>query len=167
MSDTLLTVPEDKIDLTILESGGVELSLKQTPAKLTPDEARGLGVALLKSAEVATPVDPDNPTDKRIPMQYLQIEASTENTDDPKAEGSQTGIVHCFIRDQSSTNAVYIAVGWVSSEGWDVLQIIENASVTATDFADTDLLQYYEQALVDDEVFVFEEVDEEAEGAES
>ncbi len=165
MSETNFSAPDSKVSLNIQE-GGVELSIAQSPVSLTLYEARLLGVALIEASEEPTPIDPENPTDQRIPMQYLQIEATTENTDAPESEESQTGVVHCFIRDQSTTNAVYIAVGWVSSEGWDVLQILETASVTATDFAETDLLQYYEQALVDDEVFVFEETEyeEETEG---
>ncbi len=166
MNETNFSVPVDKIGIQV-QPNGVELSLPQSPTFLTIPEAQGVAVALLKAGETAAAAfDPVNPPQTRLPMQYLQIEAVTDNSDSPEEQAEQ-GIVHCWIRDQSPDNAVYIAVGWISSEGWDVLQILEHKPVSATDFQDSDLLEYYEQALVDNEVFVFEIVDEDEEQTES
>ncbi|MCX7666973.1 MAG: hypothetical protein N2112_15680 [Gemmataceae bacterium] len=162
MNESNFSVPVDKIGIQV-QANGIEISLPQSPTLLTAAEAQGVAVALLKASESQTPVDTETAPERRLPMQYLQIEAVTDNSETPEEEAEQ-GIVHCWIRDQSPTNAVYIAVGWISSEGWDVLQIIENKPVTASDFQETDLLPYYEQALVDNEVFVFEVVDADDDG---
>lgn len=93
--------------------------------------------------------------DERIPMQFLVISAFQ----DPETEHDESyggAHVSCWIRDQTERNAPHIARGWIEECGWIVDTIEEHYPITAEDYSDRpDSFQYFEQALTDGEVFVF------------
>jgi hypothetical protein len=91
----------------------------------------------------------------QIPMQYLIIEAAPDPTYDHQENyaGSSVG---CWIKDQTETNASHIARGWIEAQGWVVLELTDQHPVTAETYKDkTEGREYFEQALIDSEVFVF------------
>jgi hypothetical protein len=89
-------------------------------------------------------------------MQYLVLEIETH----PEAikEGSpfRTGRVHCWIKDQTQTNAFHVATGWTNDAGWIVTRVVEHGDVSRDDFESSSLVEFYDQALTDDQVFYFE-----------
>jgi hypothetical protein len=49
-----------------------------------------------------------------------------------------------------------VAKGWIEEEGWVVLSLESQALVSAQDYQDdAEKREYFEQALMDEEVFVF------------
>ena len=88
-------------------------------------------------------------------MQFVLIAASQ----DPDAEHDERfGGAHvcCWIKDQSPRNAAHIAKGWIEEAGWIVEEIEEQYPITAADYEDKpESAQYFEQALIDSEVFVY------------
>jgi hypothetical protein len=92
---------------------------------------------------------------ERIPMQYLVIDAAQDPTYAHEKDygGASVG---CWIKNQSKVNARMIAKGWIEENGWVVLSIEEQYPVSAEDFAQNlEGREYFEQALIDEEVFVF------------
>jgi hypothetical protein len=92
---------------------------------------------------------------ERIPMQYLIIDAAQDPTFAHEKEyGGAT--VGCWIRNQTKRNAFLIAKGWIEEHGWVALALDEQRSVSAETYRnEPESRQYFEQALIDDEVFVF------------
>ena len=88
-------------------------------------------------------------------MQFVLIAA----IQDPEAEHDEEyggAYVSCWIKDQTLRNALHIAKGWIQDAGWFVEEIEEQYPVTAEDYTDKpDSAQYYAQALIDGEVFVY------------
>jgi hypothetical protein len=150
--------------------GKVSLKTPTSDTTLTPDEAQTLASRLLENAALANGDDPIENDWVRIPMQYLRVFAerlpfSLETPDDdaqrvpaPNSDepDGHTAEVHCWIKDQTQSNAMHIAAGCVAEHGWMITEVLEHEVVSRTDFAETDLLPYYEQALVDSEVFLYE-----------
>lgn len=88
-------------------------------------------------------------------MQYLVIAAAPDPTYNHEQEcgGAHVG---CWIKNQTRRNAWLLAKGWLEELGWVPLSLEEQQLVTADTYADNpDARRYFEQALVDDEVFVF------------
>lgn len=95
------------------------------------------------------------PEHERIPMQYLIICAAQDPSFGHKEEygGANVG---CWIRNQTKKNAYLIAKGWIEELGWVVLSLEEQYPVSGETYREkSEGRQYYEQALVDEEVFVF------------
>ncbi len=91
----------------------------------------------------------------RIPMQYLIIDASQDPTYKQK-ESYGAATVGCWIRYQTRKNAYLIAKGWIEERGWVVLSLEDQYPVNADDYKNnSEHRRYFEQALTDDEVFVF------------
>jgi hypothetical protein len=109
-------------------------------------------------------------------MQYIRaaaerMELEIEGQPAPPEVVSDTGDteptgsiaeVHCWIKDQTQRNAMHIAAGWVAEHGWVIGELLEQRPVSRIDFANTEYLQYFEQALIDGEVFLYE-IEEESE----
>ena len=92
---------------------------------------------------------------ERIPMQYLIIDAVQDRTHAHEKEygGASVG---CWIKNQTKKNAYLIAKGWIEERGWAVLSLEEQYTVSEEMYrGKTEGKQYFEQALIDDEVFVF------------
>jgi hypothetical protein len=88
-------------------------------------------------------------------MQHLVIDAAPDPT---FAHDEQVGgaFVACWIKDQTRKNALFVAKGWIEENGWVVLAVDQQQSVSADDFPEgAQGKEYFEQALIDEEVFVF------------
>lgn len=92
---------------------------------------------------------------ERIPMQYLIIDAAQDPTHhhDKEYGGATVG---CWIKNQTKKNAYLIAKGWIEENGWVPLSLEDQISVSERDYeGKAEGRKYYDQALIDDEVFVF------------
>ncbi|MCB9173473.1 MAG: hypothetical protein H6589_02600 [Flavobacteriales bacterium] len=64
--------------------------------------------------------------------------------------------VNCFIEADSFDEANLIARGGIEMNDWRIIELEEFKTITYDDFLDdSDKREYYEQALIDKEVFVF------------
>ncbi|MFM8273564.1 MAG: hypothetical protein ACKODX_14725 [Gemmata sp.] len=164
-------------DIEVSHSGDkVTLKAPAGEASLSAAEAQQLAGRIFEAAARANGDDPVENDWVRLPMQYLRLAAErldfspegddankvpAPNSDEPDGH---TAEVHCWIKDQTQSNAMHIAAGCVAEHGWFIQEVIEQESVTRDDFADAEYLQYYEQALTDSEVFLYE-IDEDEPGS--
>ena len=88
-------------------------------------------------------------------MQHLVFEA----IQDPEASHAEFyggATVVCWIKNQTPKNSVLIARRWIEDSGWIVLELEDQYPVTADDYpAGSDGRPYFEQAEIDEEVFLF------------
>ena len=98
---------------------------------------------------------PEYSEHERVPMQYLIIDAAQDPTFAHEKEyGGAT--VECWIKNQTKKNACLVAKGWIEEHGWVALSLEEQHPVSEETYrGKSEGRQYYEQALIDDEVFVF------------
>jgi hypothetical protein len=92
---------------------------------------------------------------QRIPMHYLIIEAVQDpmHRHEEEYAGASVG---CWIKNQTRKNACLIAKGWIEEHGWVVLSLEDQQVVSEGDYTDkSEGREYFEQALVDEQVFVF------------
>lgn len=98
---------------------------------------------------------PEYSEHERIPMQYLIIYAAQDPTFSQATEyaGATVG---CWIKNHTKKNAFLIAKGWIEDHGWVVLSLEEQYPVSEETYRQkSEGWQYFEQALIDDEVIVF------------
>ena len=178
MADQPEYSPHHRADVEVSQDGDkVTLKAPAGGVTLTADEAHELAGRVLEASALARGEDPDEADLVRVPMQYMRVAAErlefdAEGGETPAAAddepddmaGATDAEVHCWITDQTQRNAMHVAAGWVAEHGWAITEVIEQRPVTRADFADTEYLQYFEQALTDAEVFLYEI--EEAEGDE-
>ena len=144
----------DKVTLTA-PAGGVTLSA---------DEAMELAGRVLEASALAKGENPADNDWVRLPMQYIRAAAERmafdpddePDDDEEEIDDATHAEVHCWVADQTQRNALHVAAGWVAEHGWALTEIIEQRPVARADFADTEYLQYFEQALTDSEVFLYE-----------
>jgi hypothetical protein len=92
---------------------------------------------------------------ERIPMQYLIIDAAQDPTfaHDEAHGGAAVG---CWIKNQTKQNAYLIAKGWIEEHGWVVLSVEDQYPISEDDYKEkSDGKEYFEQALIDEQFFVF------------
>ena len=145
--------PEGKLRVTGAPSAAkVAVEVGGSTVELTVGEARAVAMRLIEKALEAE--TSDAPAEiGRIPMQFLLLAA--EQADDSGT--AETCDVGCWIADQTRTNAFHIAYGWVSGNGWEVLEVVEHRPVTRADYeSQPEQLPYFEQAIIDGEVFLYE-----------
>ncbi len=71
-------------------------------------------------------------------------------------QGYSTAWVNCWINDSSRENALKKAITLIREHGWFVAEILEAYPISREAYAhNPESLKYYEQALIDGEVFVF------------
>jgi len=88
-------------------------------------------------------------------MQYLILAAAQDPT---YAHEKEYGGAHvgCWIKNQTKRNAFSIAKGWIEDSGWVPLSLEDQHPVSVETYADNhESRHYFEQALIDEEVFVF------------
>ena len=91
----------------------------------------------------------------RIPMQYLIIDAE-QNEEFGHSETYGGAAVGCWIKNQTKKNAYLISKGWIEENGWNVIDLDQQSPITEEDYEEnSEGKEYYEQALIDEEVFVF------------
>ena len=177
MTDKPEYSPHHRADVAVSqEADKVTLKAPAEGVTLTADEAQELASRLFEAAIFATGEDPEENDWVRVPMQYVRVvaermEITVEGGDavspnpDPDMGDAKNAEVHCWIKDQTLRNAMHIAAGTIAEHGWVVLEVLEQRPATRADFTDPEYLQYYEQALIDSEVFLYEL--EEPEGEET
>lgn len=97
----------------------------------------------------------DSSEHDRIPMQFLIIGAAQDPTFSHEEDygGASVG---CWIKNQTRKNAYLVAKGWIEDHGWVPLSLEDQHPVSKADYDDdTKGRRYFEQALTDEEVFVF------------
>jgi hypothetical protein len=157
----------------------VTLTVGAEKVTLGVDEAEELARRVVDAAARASGQSPEENDWVRLPMQYVRVaaervdfEVEPTGTDVrpidevPDTGDAKTAEVHCWIRDQTQQNAMHVVAGWIASHGWAVTDVIEQAAVTRDDFEGTEYLPYYEQALMDSEVFLYEISDAETDETE-
>jgi hypothetical protein len=179
MSEQRESSPHHRADVEVAQDGDtVTLKAPAGGVALTADEAQELASRIFEASALAAGEDPEENDWVRLPMQYLrasaermelglegQPEAPAAGAEDDDLSSGTAAEVHCWIKDQTQRNAMHIAAGWVAEHGWAIGELVEQRPVTRKDFADTEYLQYFEQALLDGEVFLYEiERDDEPEG---
>jgi len=155
-ADVLVSRDADKVTLKAPADG----------VTLTADEAQELASRLFEAAMRSGGEDPEENDWIRVPMQYLRVAAERMelNVDgaepappeDPEMGDATSAEIHCWIKDQTLRNAMHIAAGSIAEHGWVVLEVIEQNVVTRADFTDGEYLQYFEQAILESEVFLYE-----------
>jgi hypothetical protein len=160
--------PHHRADVEVSQDGDkVTLKAPAGGVALTAAEAQELASRIFEASALASGEDPEERDWVRVPMQYVRVAAerlefeveglpSEPNEDDADMGDAKTAEVHCWIKDQTQRNAMHVAAGWIAEHGWVVSEVIEQRPVTRGDFADTEYLQYFEQALIDSEVFLYE-----------
>lgn len=171
--------PHHRADVEVTQDGAkVTLTAPPGGAALTADEAQELAGRLFEAAMLANGDDPGENDWVRLPMQYIRaaaerMELTTGDGEtvspnaDPEMGDAKTAEVHCWIKDQTMRNAMHIAAGWVAEHGWYIGEVIEHETVTRADFENGEYLQYFEQALIDSEVFLYEIDEDEPEGTDN
>lgn len=161
---------EGRIPGVAVDQDGATITLRAGPgsATLTADDALRVAGYLVEAAMRATGDDPEENDTVRIPMQYIHAAAEKLDDDgesgeapvpaqsDEELAGAKFAEVHAWIRDQTARNAMHVAEGWIAEHGWVVTDVIEQIAVTRDDFVGSEYLPYYEQALTDAEVFLYE-----------
>jgi hypothetical protein len=140
--EVVIAVEDQKVRLTAPAGG----------ALLTEDEALQLArEVVLAGSQLSDPTGEDAARWRRWPMQYVRFDA------EPVA-GGPTVTVHGWIADQTEANAVFIAVGNIEAgEEYRATELAEQRPCGVEDYEEGDEFRpYFEQALTDGEVFLFE-----------
>jgi len=154
-ADVLVSQDADKVTLKAPAEG----------VTLTADEAQELASRIFEAAMRSGGEDPEENDLVRVSMQYLRVaaermelnvEGEAAPPEDPEMGDATSAEIHCWIKDQTLRNAMHIAAGSIAEHGWVVLEVIEQNAVSRANFTDSEYLQYFEQALIDSEVFLYE-----------
>ena len=134
-----VTVKRKKVKIEILFEGKEQITL-------SVEEARKLSTELLQLGIEIEDIGDQVGEWQRIPMQYIAFEVSNE---------LRTAEVSCWIKDQTKRNALVIAMADVEKIEWNIENLLEHEETTIEEYEeDEESLKYYEQALVDGEVYV-------------
>ncbi|AQA18791.1 hypothetical protein BST95_11625 [Halioglobus japonicus] len=87
-------------------------------------------------------------------MIYLQFEVEPKYDSDENAQYGGA-YVNCWINQAMPKSAEEQARLDIESHGWAIRTLEEKSLVAREDYAESDNLEYYEQALIDGEVYVF------------
>lgn len=165
--------PHHRADVQVSQDGDkVTLKAPADGVTLTSDEAQELASRIYEASMRSVGDDPED--GRRIPMQYLRVaaermELSVDGEDapahDPEMGDATSAEVHCWIKDQTFANAMHIVAGSIAEHGWIVLEVTEQNAVTRASF-DGEYLQYFEKALLESEVFLYELEDPEGDETE-
>jgi hypothetical protein len=173
MAEQQEQAPHRRADVEVGQNADkVTLKAPAEGVTLTVNEAQELAGRIVEASILASGEDPDENDLVRVPMQYIRAAADRldfeiEGPDGARAENvsdtgeadlgeATTAEVHCWIAGQTQRNAMHIAAGWVAEHGWVIGEVIEQRAAARADFENTEYLQYFEQALVDGEVFLYE-----------
>jgi hypothetical protein len=88
-------------------------------------------------------------------MQLVRIEAK-QSRQYAHEKWYAGAYIDCYIKDQTEENALYVAKGWIAKNGWEVLDVEEQRQIEQDAYEEgTDGREYFQQALLDEEVFVY------------
>ncbi len=169
MADQPEYSPHHRADVEVSQDGDkVTLKAPAPGAVMTADEAHELASRVFEASALARGENLEESDIVRVPMQYMRVAAerlefevegapaAPADDEDADMAGAKEAEVHCWVRDQTHRNAMHVAAGWIAEHGWVVTEVLEQRPVTRADFAGTEYLQYFEQALTDSEVFLYE-----------
>ena len=88
-----------------------------------------------------------------MPMFFFQFEVRPKKTH-PKHDEYGGASVTCWIQRDTQCQAEAVARGWLADEDWRITAVDETAQITRKDQR-PEGMQYFEQAEIDGEVFVF------------
>lgn len=142
------------IDIDI--DGALRIDIAGHLEVMSPEDARAFASAIYEAANMAEGVRRDHPNWFRRFMQYLILDIKTHSEAVREGTPSRTGRAHCWVKDQTQTNAFHIAVGWLADDDWVVASVIEHRDVTRDSFLESPLSRYYDQALTDEQVFFYD-----------
>jgi hypothetical protein len=155
--------PHHRADVQVSQDADkVTLKAPADGVTLSADEAQELASRIFEAAMLSRGEDASEY--RREPMQYLRVaaermdlggEGADAPPEDPEMGDATSAEIHCWIKDQTAANAMHIAAGSIAEHGWMVLEVLEQKPATRADF-DGEYLQYFEQALIDSEVFLYE-----------
>ena len=87
---------------------------------------------------------------------YLLTYHVQPNPHNPEHEEIGGAYVNCYIEADTFEEADFIAKGDLEKNQWRILELDDARIVSREDYADEDEdLEFYQQALIDKEVFVF------------
>lgn len=90
-----------------------------------------------------------------MPMFFFQFEVRP-NQSHPKRTEYGGGMVNCWVMRDTQAQAAAVAREWIDNEQWQVTSVEEARLITRECQAESpDGLKYFEQAVIDSEVFVF------------
>ncbi len=96
-------------------------------------------------------------------MQLVMFEAK-QRPEFPHEESCGGAFVNCYIKGRTPKRAYQDAKEWVQESGWEIVKLEDQHEIDRASFEKPeDGLEYYEQALIDGEVFVFHTYPEEEE----
>lgn len=127
-------------------------------ARLTPAEARAVARELIEQSillDFAGSDPGERKRHERIPMQYIHYHAKQDPGFDH--DGIYGGAdIECWIKDQTQKNGLIIAEEWIKESGWLVAEVVQHVEISRSDFeSDDEDIAYYEQAIHDGQVFVY------------
>jgi hypothetical protein len=88
-----------------------------------------------------------------MPMFHFRFEVRPKPTH-PKFGHYAGAMVSCWIQRETQDQAVGVARGWIADEDWTIIRT-EHADLITRETQLPDGMQYFEQAEIDREVFVF------------
>jgi hypothetical protein len=90
-----------------------------------------------------------------MPMFFFQFEARPKQTH-PEGDRYAGAMVNCWILRDNQSQAEAVARDWIGDEDWRITSVEEAMLMTREmQAAHPDGMQYFEQAEIDGEVFVF------------
>ena len=121
---------------------------------LSVEEARKLSANLLQIGIEIEGIESHVKDWQRIPMQYIALEAS---------KGTDECEVGCWIKDQTKKNALRIVAADLEEIEWHIKEVFEQEETTIENYEENEEdLEFYRQALLDGEVYVFYQNEEDA-----
>jgi hypothetical protein len=88
-------------------------------------------------------------------MYFFRAEVVPKKTH-PKYEEYGGGMVNCWIKRETEEQAQAVARGWIGDEDWKIVRLDVAGLMTREEqMINPAALEYFEQAEIDNEVFVF------------
>ncbi len=158
---------EKQVSIWIDSDGNVCLAVPgeggETAVFLTPQEAVLIGNDLVElgNSKLREEADEEIYPWMRIPMQFLLMEVKPLGDD-----SGERAYISCWIRDQSPENAALLAGAHAGEFGWQLERIVRQDRVNRETYAnDEENLHYFDQALIDEIVLVFDDAPDDDEEA--
>ena len=90
-----------------------------------------------------------------LPMQLVMLKAR-QHPDFDHDEVYGGSFINCYMKDRTVDGALNDAKAWVEERGWYILNVEEHYEIDEASFDEPDGgKEYYDQALIDGQVFVF------------
>ena len=90
-----------------------------------------------------------------MPMFFFQFEVRPKQTH-PRRDEYSGAMVNCWVLRETQSQAEAVARDWIGDEDWRITRVEAARLMTREDQAEyPDGIQYFEQAEIDSEVFVF------------